>query len=783
LIEMAFSTKLTFVVCFILFVNTAIVMRSVISASAEVTTPPKGGAPTVEDNLKGVKVPLKTDDEVLEREERAMSSEGYSIAEQKQMRERAQKFEFQAEVNKLMNIIINSIYSNKEIFLRELISNASDASDKIRFLGVQDPTLLGEDDLARLDIRIHADPDTNTITITDKGVGMTKEELIANLGTIAKSGTKEFIDTLAKSSDSNLIGQFGVGFYSSFLVADKVTVASKSNNDSKQWIWESQAESEFIVTEDPKGNTLGRGTRITLHLKEEAAEYLKADNLKNLVEKYSEFINFPIYLWSSHVEEEEVEDDEDEENEDEEQVDLTKEEDETEPEEKKTKKISHTIWDWELINQTKPLWTRSSKDISKEEYNNFYKSISKDYQDPITHTHFSAEGEVEFKALLYVPSAPPTSMFETSGKPVSNIRLYVRRVFITDDFEEFLPRYLSFINGVVDSDDLPLNVSREILQQDRTLAIIKKKLVRKVIALFQTLFDNDPETYDKFYEKYQQNLKLGIIEDAGNRARLAKLLRFTSSKSDKLTTFQEYVDRMKENQNQIYYLAGDSLSNLEKSPLVERAIKSGYEVLYLTDAIDEYAASHLAKFDNKYELTNIAKEGIKFDETETDKETQKANAEEFKPLTDFLRSHLKDRISRAVVSDRLVKAPAALASGTHGFTANMERLMKAQAFVDQKQFEYMKSQRVLEINTKNPIIISLNQRVQLEKDSELTNVLADALYETAAIQSGFSIENPATFASDVHKLLKLALQLDINAETVEDDFKTADASIDEKDEL
>jgi len=756
-------------------------MRTVISASAE--TPEANADPRVENNLKGVKVPLKTDDEVVQREEEAISSEGYSVAEQKLMRQRAEKFTFQAEVNKLMNIIINSLYSNKEIFLRELISNASDALDKIRFLGLQDVSQLGEGDLARLDIRIRADPETNTLTITDKGVGMTKEELINNLGTIAKSGTKEFIEAVSKNSDTNLIGQFGVGFYSSFLVADTVTVTSKHNSDDKQWVWESSAAAEFSVTEDPKGNTLGRGTRITLHLKEEAKEYLQPEALKKLVAKYSEFINFPIYLWTSHEEDEEVpvEAEEDEEN-----INLDKESEDSEPK-PKTKTVKKTVWDWELLNQTKPLWARNPKEVTQNEYHNFYRSISKtSVNDPITYSHFSAEGEVEFKALLYVPADPPTAMFEATGKPTSRIRLYVRKVFITDDFDEFLPRYLSFIEGVVDSDDLPLNVSREILQQDRTLAIIKKKLVRKIIAVFQSLFEDDTEKYDQFYEKYHQNLKLGIIEDNTNRARLSKLLRFHSSKSAKPTTFQEYVDRMKEGQNQIYYLAGDSLGSLETSPLVERAIKSGYEVLYMVDPIDEYTVSHLTKFDNKYALTNIAKEGIKFDDEEKDKEQTKADEAEFKPLTDYLRDLLKTRISKAVVSDRLVKAPAALASGTHGFTANMERLLKAQAFVDTKQMEYMKSQRVLEVNIKHPIIIALNQRIQDNKESELNEVIGELLYETAALQSGFSVDNTASFATDIHKVLKLTLNLDINAqpeETEELKFEAAAAAVNDDEEL
>ncbi|CAG2100312.1 unnamed protein product [Medioppia subpectinata] len=425
----------------------------------------------------------RTDDEVVVREEEAIKLDGISVSQLKQLRESAEKFAFQAEVNRMMKLIINSLYRNKEIFLRELISNASDALDKIRLLSLTDSSAL--DSTPELTIRIKADKDNNMLHITDTGIGMTKRDLINNLGTIAKSGTSEFLQKMGDINEmtemNDLIGQFGVGFYSAFLVADKVVVTSKNNDDPIQHIWESDS-AQFTVVEDPRGDTLKRGSQISLALKEEAKDFLQEDTLKNLIRKYSQFINFKIYLWSSKTEtvEEPIDDDSDSNTQDvksEESVDEeAKVEDEKEEKKAKTRKVEKTIWDWDLINSSKPIWTRKPHEITDEEYNEFYKSITKDSSEPLSKTHFIAEGEVTFKSLLFVPKTQQSDTFNKYGTKTDNIKLYVRRVFITDDFQDIVPNYLNFIRGVVDSDDLPLNVSRETLQQHKLLKVIRKKL-------------------------------------------------------------------------------------------------------------------------------------------------------------------------------------------------------------------------------------------------------------------------------------------------------------------
>merc|ERR1719192_1224905 len=434
-----------------------------------------------------------------------------TVAEMKLMRESAEKHVFQAEVNRMMKLIINSLYRNKEVYLRELISNASDALDKIRLLSLTDKSVLAATE--ELSIKIKADKENHVLHITDTGVGMTKADLINNLGTIAKSGTADFLSKLqdASSADqfSDLIGQFGVGFYSAFLVADRVVVTS-NHNDDKQHVWESDANS-FSVVEDPRGDTLKRGTQISLYLKEESRDYLEQDTVKE-----------------------------------------EKEEEEKKP---KTKKVDKTTWDWELCNQSKPIWTRKPEQIEEGEYEEFYKAITKDKNGPMTQTHFIAEGEVTFKSLLFVPSKQESESFNKYGQAQENIKLYVRRVFITDDFKDMMPNYLSFVKGVVDSDDLPLNVSRETLQQHKLLKVIKKKLVRKTLDMIKKISD---DKYDAFWKEYSTNIKLGVIEDTSNRTRLAKLLRFYSSNSDtEQTSLEEYVERMKEGQEKIFFCAGN----------------------------------------------------------------------------------------------------------------------------------------------------------------------------------------------------------------------------------
>merc|ERR1712028_325442 len=563
----------------------------------------------------------------------------------------SEKFEFQAEVTRLMDIIINSLYSHKEIFLREIISNASDALDKIRFLALTEPEMLGEGDTAKLDITIAGNKDNDTVSITDRGVGMTKQDLINNLGTIAKSGTSSFLEKLKDGGDVNLIGQFGVGFYSVYLVADKVTVVTK-HNDDKQLIWESTADSSFTIREDPNAESdpLGRGTRVILHLKDDCKEFTEPDKLKELVKKYSEFINFPIMLQTTKEIEEEVPVEEEEKSEDdaEKSEDDEKKEGEDDldikdgddAEKKKTKKVKREVVEYNQVNSEKAIWTKSARDVEESEYDSFYNTISKETDGPLTKMHFSAEGEIEFKSILFVPKKAPHDLMEGKAKS-SSIKLYVRRVFITDEFEDLMPRWLSFIKGVVDSEDLPLNVSREMLQTSKVLRVIKKKLVTKTLEMIRKLAEKKPksdkddaeeesdpaavvddhEDYVAFWKEFNKAIKLGLYEDSSNRTKLAKLLRFFSSKSgDNFTSLEKYISRMKKGQKSIYYISGETKEAVEKSPYLERLQKKGYEVLYYIDPIDEYAMPQLTEFKG-FQFAGANKENLKLDDDDKEEKT------------------------------------------------------------------------------------------------------------------------------------------------------------------
>lgn len=699
-----------------------------------------------------------SDDDALSREEETIKLDGLSVAQVKELRAKAEKHEFQAEVNRMMKLIINSLYRNKEIFLRELISNASDALDKIRLLSLTDPevTKANED----MSIRIKADRENKLLHIIDTGVGMTKQDLMNNLGTIARSGTSEFLSKLMDSATNSdqqqdLIGQFGVGFYSAFLVADRVVVTTK-NNDDVQYIWESDSGS-FTITKDPRGDTLKRGTQITLYMKDEAMDFLEPDTLKNLVHKYSQFINFNIYLWQSKTEtvEEPIEEE------------AAPKEDgavEEEKEEKKTKKVEKTTWDWERVNNMKPIWMRKPSQVEDEEYEQFYKSITKDSSTPLSHVHFTAEGEVSFRSILYVPKAAPNDMFQNYGKIIENIKLYVRRVFITDDFADMMPKYLSFIRGIVDSDDLPLNVSRENLQQHKLLKVIKKKLVRKVLDMLKKL---DGEQFDAFWKEFSTNIKLGVMEDPSNRMRLAKLLRFSSSaEDDKLTSLTAYVERMKEKQEAIYYMAGTSMKEVATSPFVERLIAKGYEVLYLTEAVDEYCIQAMPEFDGK-KFQNVAKEGVNIDDGDKAKEAHKALEEEFAPLTSWLKENaLKDLIEKAVVSQRLVKSPSALVASNYGWSGNMERIMKSQAYAkakDPSQDFYANQKKTFEINPRHPVVKELLKRIQADADDQKAKDTALLLLETATLRSGFSLQDQVGFAERIESVLRQSLDVSADA--------------------
>merc|ERR1712228_789277 len=583
----------------------------------------------------------------------------------------------------------------------------------------------------------------------------TKEDLIENLGTIARSGTKQFMEAIQAGADISMIGQFGVGFYSSYLAAQKVVVRSKSNDD-EQYVWESSAGGVFTVKADTEGSKLGRGTEITLFLKEDCKNYVEEKTIKDLIKKHSQFIGFPIALQVTKEEEKEIEEEKQIEKEEKKDDELKIEDAEEKPKEKKKEKI--ITKEWETLNTQKPIWIRNPSECTTEEYAAFYKTISNDWEEHLACKHFAVEGQLEFSGLLFTPKRAPFDMFD-SKKKRNNIKLYVRRVFIMDNCEELMPEYLSFVKGVVDSEDLPLNISRETLQQNKILKVINKNLVKKSIEMFNEIAENE-EDYKKFYEAFSKNLKLGIHEDNKNRNKLAELLRYSSTKSgDSVTSLKEYVERMKDKQEVIYYITGENKTTLQNSPFSEALKKRDLEVLFMCDAIDEHAIQQLKEYEGK-KMMDVSKEGLDLSLGEDEKKRMEEEKKTFEALCKKMKEILGESVEEVMIGERMVNSPASLVTTEYGWSANMQRIMKAQVLRDSQMSSFMMGKKKMEVNAGHPIMIELKKKFLENENDRTIKDLVWLIYDTAALTSGFSLQDPVTFASRIHKMIKLGLSIE-----------------------
>jgi heat shock protein 90kDa beta len=750
----------------------------------------------------------------------------------------AEKFSFEAEVHRMLDIVINSLYQNNDIFLRELISNASDALDKIRYLLLTDPDTYKDDTEVPLEVKIEYDEKAHTLTIRDSGVGMTHDELVQNLGTVARSGTTKFLEAMKESGNKDdtisQIGQFGVGFYSTFLVADRVTVASKSPKEPTQHVWESMnGSSEFVVYPDPRGSTLGRGTEITLHLKEDSREYTKPYKLRELAKHYSEFVTYPISLRTSETTEVEIDDEDelDEAAKEKKEDDDLEVGDDEEASEKPKKKKEVTTFSWDVLNGNQAIWTRDKDDISDDEYQSFFHLLnSNDAENATAWSHFNAEGNINFKSIIYLPEEIPASYRYGTMDVVSGaIRLYVRRVLISDSFD-LLPKYLGFIRGVIDSDDLPLNVNRETLQESKILKVIQKKVVKKAIDMIRQLAkdseeseevkketdsdkkDDDvveakPNKYLEFYKKFSPNIKLGILEDYANQAKLVKLLRFVTSKSNNtFVSLDDYAKNMKEWQKDIYVLGCIDVDACANSQFLQAFKEKDVEVIFLTDAIDEYMVKNLRDFDGK-KLVQISSENVKLHDEDEDliKRREKVYQEKYKPLTKWLRKLYHGTVLRVQVAKRnLGSVPAIVTSSDYGNSANMERILKAQAYQHGVDPTSMMSMKIFEINPRHPLIVKLLEGCPPEDakdDSDEKDAFVVApeiidsawmLHDMAMMSGGFPIHDPNSHNERLIKVLQgqfklesLELEPEINppieVEPAEDDLAGDSMNMDDLD--
>ncbi len=615
---------------------------------------------------------------------------------------------FQAEVKQLLHLMIHSLYSNKEIVLRELISNASDAADKLRFEALADNTLYGDD--GELKIRVSFDKAARTVTISDNGIGMSRQEVIDNIGTIAKSGTREFLNALSgdQKKDAALIGQFGVGFYSSFIVADKVTLVTRRAGSEEAVQWESSGEGDYTLSAADKTT---RGTDIILHLREGEDEFLNDWKLKSIIRKYSDHITLPIVMKKSEWKDgEQVPTDED-----------------------------------EVVNKASALWARGKSDISEDDYKEFYKHVSHDFEDPLAWSHNRVEGKQEYISLLYIPAKAPFDLYDRERR--HGIKLYVKRVFIMEDAEKLMPQYLRFVRGVIDSADLPLNVSREILQHSKDIDAIKAGSVKKVLGLLEDLAENRAEDYQKFWNEFGRVLKEGPGEDFGNKEKIAGLLRFASTHLDseeQVVSFKDYVSRMKEGQDKIYYITADSFAAAKHSPHLEIFRKKGIEVLLMSDRVDEWLLGSLTEFDGK-PLQSVAKGDLDLGklEDEAEKEQQKKVEDEYKPLVEKIQAALGDKVKEVRVTHRLTDSPACLVAGEHDLSGNLERLLKA---AGQKTPD---SKPVLEINPGHRLLELLRQENEGTRFDDLVHVL----FDQALLAEGGQLDDPASFVKRMNSLL------------------------------
>jgi len=662
----------------------------------------------------------------------------------------AEKHTFQAEVNQILSLVVNSLYTHKEIFLRELISNASDALDHLSFRALTEPEVLGDN--ATLEIRVVADTDARTLTITDNGVGMGHDELVENLGTIAHSGTKQLAEQMkGGAADVNLIGQFGVGFYSAFLVADRVEVVTRLAGSEQAYRWESSADGSYTIEEATRD---ARGTDVILHLKvdsdagsddehkQDTADFMREWVLRDLVRKYSDYVRHPI------------------------QLRVEKTETVGEGDDAKTE----TTVEWEQINRGSALWTRSKGEITDEAATEFYKHLTHDWEAPLAHTHFKVEGMQEMSGLLFVPRRAP---MEALARRKTGVRLFVKRIFIMDDCEELLPDYLRFIRGVVDSDDLPLNVSREVLQKDRTTTAIRKQVVRHALRMLETLADRDDEadaaakqedvagegddapetkgpTYVDFWKQFGVILKEGVHSDGANREKIAKLLRYESSAVDGLTSLAEYVERMKEDQSGIYYVSAPNRAAAQASPHLEALRKTDYEVLYMTDPIDEWVVDGLTAFDEK-DFISAAKGALDLPESDEEKEEREEKAGELEGLIGSMKSALGDQVEDVRLTSRLTDSPACLVVGEGGIAPHVERLLRAQ------NAEMPTQKRILEINPEHPVVERLKALAADESSADDVSEWAHLLYDQALMAEGSPPSDPMNFARRITRLLEAKL--------------------------